>query len=248
MKLLLLAPLLSLVQGKLLLDFNAARGDNPSVLGGVNLEAAKGDKRHGNTPELYIKMDKDPKGVPALHFHRDKGYIRTEYHAMRGKTKKDSTYYIGYNVMLGEVPNGLCIFQFKEFKANNQHDGGANIPLDLEIKKGTLNFAYQAKFGVDMENLWSIKPKANTPMHIGLGINTSEDGWVELYFDGKKQTLKNGKTRMSANTFPGKTEPKFGMYHGEEVAVDSYVYAVQIGTELKDILESAGLGNSTGRL
>lgn len=56
-----------------LVDYNAAKGDDPKKLGTLNLEKAKGDKPKGNTKDLYIKLDKDWKGTPAAHFHHKKG-------------------------------------------------------------------------------------------------------------------------------------------------------------------------------
>lgn len=71
---------------------------------------------------------------------------------------------------------------------------------------------------------------------------------MEFYFEGEQQTLgtAGGGPRLTANTWTGRTEPKFGAYRGETVAIDTYVYQVQIGTELGDIVEAAGLkGGST---
>lgn len=99
------------VLGKPLVDFSAARKDNPSLIGKEDLEAARGVAVKSNTPDLYIKLDTDPKGTPALHYHRKKGDIRAEYHALAGKTQKDSTYYIGYKFSLAEIQQSLMIWQ-----------------------------------------------------------------------------------------------------------------------------------------
>lgn len=63
-------------RGAPLVDFNAARGDDPRKLGSLNLEKGKGDRPKQNTKDLYIKLDKDWKGTKAAHFHHKAGYRR----------------------------------------------------------------------------------------------------------------------------------------------------------------------------
>jgi len=63
---------------------------------------------------------------------------------------------------------------------------------------------------------------------------------VELYFDGRKQSLGSDKVhQLPATTFPGRAEPKFGAYRGEEVEINTSVYRIQVGTVLADIKEAA---------
>jgi hypothetical protein len=97
--------------GALLLDFNAARGDDPKVLGLRNLEAARDDKRSDNAADLYIKADKDASGTAAAHFHRAKNNIRAEYHALNKKTQADKTYWIGYDVSVKKIQKSLMVWQ-----------------------------------------------------------------------------------------------------------------------------------------
>ncbi|KAJ5813240.1 Concanavalin A-like lectin/glucanase subgroup [Penicillium robsamsonii] len=228
-----------------LLDFSAARGDNPSILGIRNLEAARGDTTSSNTDDLYIKLGADPNGIPSLHYHRIKGDIRAEYHSLSKKLASDQTYYIGYQFSLAEIEESLMVWQFKEYAANNAAAGGANIPLGLEFKGGQIHLQYQSSFTAKREHQWSQTLETNTVYSFGIVINTASPGWVELYFDGKKQTFStSGTTRLAANTFPGRTEPKFGAYRGEAVGIDTYVYRVQIGTSLSDIKDAAGLATA----
>jgi hypothetical protein len=64
------------VTSKLLVDYNADRGDNVSEMGQLNLEEARNHTIDSNTDDLYIKAGKDWRGTKAAHFHRKKGYIR----------------------------------------------------------------------------------------------------------------------------------------------------------------------------
>jgi hypothetical protein len=61
---------------KLLVDYNAERGDEISKIGLMNLEQARGDTIKSNTEDLYIKAGTDWRGTKSAHFHRKKGYIR----------------------------------------------------------------------------------------------------------------------------------------------------------------------------
>ncbi|KAK2763616.1 hypothetical protein FQN53_007145 [Emmonsiellopsis sp. PD_33] len=68
--------------GKVLVDFQAARGDDISDVGKVNLEASRSDKVY-----VYIRMEEDPEGKAAAHFRRKAGNIRAEIHALSKKTE-----------------------------------------------------------------------------------------------------------------------------------------------------------------
>ncbi|KAK7192981.1 hypothetical protein DPSP01_005190 [Paraphaeosphaeria sporulosa] len=226
--------------GALLVDFNAARGDDPKALGLRNLEAARGDKRSENSADLYIKADKDADGAAAAHFHRAKANIRAEYHALNQETQAGKTYWIGYDVSIKKLQKGLMIWQFKEYIANK--DKGANIPLCLEVIDSThLEFQYQASNGAKRVGQWQKTISPNQRYKIGIAINTGSPGWVELYIDGKQQRLGDDSVkRLTATTFPGRADPKFGAYGGEAIDIDTFVYDVQIGESKADVARAAG--------
>ncbi|KAL1602710.1 hypothetical protein SLS60_006131 [Paraconiothyrium brasiliense] len=229
--------------GALLVDFNAARGDDPKVLGLRNLEAARGNTRSDNAADLYIKSDKDASGTAAAHFHRKKDNIRAEYHALNKQTQAGKTYWIGYDVSVAKIQKSLMIWQFKEYVANNANDNGANIPLALEFIDSThLQFQYQASGSVGRVGQWQKTIVPNQRYKIGIAISTGSPGWVELYVDGKQQRLGDGEgvKRLTANTFPGRADPKFGAYRGEEIDIDTFVYDVQIGESKEDVSRAAG--------
>ena len=68
--------LASLAAAALLVDYDAARGDDPSKLGTRNLEAARDVKPKENSDGLYIKADVDWRGTKCGHFHRNETSIR----------------------------------------------------------------------------------------------------------------------------------------------------------------------------
>ena len=94
-----------------LVSFNATAGDDPSKIGTRDLEAARGVTQSDNSDDLYIKLDKDPSGVPAAHYHRVAADIRAEYHALNGKFVADTTYFIGYSFSLAQIEQSLMIWQ-----------------------------------------------------------------------------------------------------------------------------------------
>ncbi|RVD86087.1 uncharacterized protein DFL_004381 [Arthrobotrys flagrans] len=237
-----LLSLLNLGASTLLLDFDAQRGDNPSILGLLNLEQARGDPISANTKDLYIKLDKDPKGVQAAHVHRKAGYIRAEYHSLKDKTKEDTAYFIGYTFSLGTITHNLVVWQWKEYKNAAEQ----NVPLNLEFNNDVLEFIYEAP-GTNSKKVakWGKKLKTGVTYRVGIVINTSTtNGVVHLYWDGVRQTFNdNGKSTATLKGvfWAGQSDPKFGAYRGEETTIDTYIYKVQIGTKLDDIKEAAGI-------
>ncbi|KAI2780255.1 hypothetical protein F4815DRAFT_499788 [Daldinia loculata] len=228
-------------RGAPLVDFNAARGDDPKKLGSLNLEKGKGDRPKQNTKDLYIKLDKDWKGTKAAHFHHKAGYRRAEYHSLKGQTKAGTTYFITYSFALEELPDGLIVFQWKEYKANNDHYKGANIPLALELRKNKLEFTHTSVWKEHGRKVqWSQDVKPRTMYKIGLEIEAkAKGGHVKLWFNGKPVTFDTTKSQtLTGNMYPGESDPKFGIYGGEDVQVDSYVYQVQIGTSQGDVDQS----------
>ncbi|KAI1392398.1 uncharacterized protein F4822DRAFT_425608 [Hypoxylon trugodes] len=229
----------------LLVDFDASRGDDPKILGTLNLEKAKGDRPKANTADLYIKSDKDWQGTKAAHFHHKAGYRRAEYHALKGQTKAGTTYFIAYKLALEQLADGLIIFQWKEYKANNAKDGGANIPLVLILRNKKLEFGHSEKWGEKGHGTqWTVDVEPHKEYKIGLEIFAqAKGGHAKLWFNGKPVTFDTTKSQvLTGNMYPGQSDPKFGIYGGQDEQVDSYVYQVQIGTS-KDDLDQSYFGN-----
>ncbi|KAI2615374.1 hypothetical protein GGR54DRAFT_642397 [Hypoxylon sp. NC1633] len=224
----------------LLIDFNAARGDDPRLLGTLNLEKTKGDKLKANTKDLYVKLGSDWKGTKCAHFHHATGDRRAEYHALNGQTKSGTTYYITYKLALEQLPDGLIVFQWKEYKANNDKDGGANIPLALELRGKKLELSYTLGWGQSRQVQWTQDVEPRKEYKIGLEILAkAKGGYVKLWLDGKPVTFTTTRSQvLVGNMYPGQSDPKFGIYGGQMGIVDSYVYQVQIGTSKNAVDQS----------
>ncbi|KAK8084229.1 hypothetical protein PG997_005500 [Apiospora hydei] len=222
----------------LLVDYNATRSDDVAKMGLANLEAARDKPQHGNTADLYIKADNDWKGAKSAHFHRKQGDIRAEYHALRGNTQEGKTYFIGYQFALGSTPDNMMVFQWKEYIANTQGKGQASIPLRLIVKNKTLQLNYDPMLSEGRQTLWSapIKPKTVYTVALEILAKDAGQGHVRMWLDGKPVTFDTTKsTLLQGNMFPGRSEPKFGIYNGEAVVTDNWVYQVQIGEAKKDL-------------
>ena len=131
----------------------------------------------------------------------------------------------------------MLIFQWKEYGANNENDGGANIPLSLKVRKGVLQLGYQAKLGDHRSPVWTKEISTNTVYKVGLEILAKKgDGHVRLWWNGKPATFTETHEQVLTGNLWGKqTDPKVGIYGGEEVETDSWVYQVQVGTKKGDV-------------
>jgi hypothetical protein len=99
--------------------------------------------------------------------------------------------------------------------------------------------------------VWSKKLEMGTAYRFGFVVNTSQTkGYIQWYFNGDLATLTDLSTgahaqKLSGNFWPGPTvDPKFGLYGGKNnLADDSYIYDIIIGTELADIASVAGISH-----
>jgi hypothetical protein len=88
--------------------------------------------------------------------------------------------------------------------------------------------------------------------NFGITVNTAARGYIQLYFNGKLQTLTDfaatakagGRTKttkkLSGNFFPGgkvgAADPQLGVYgHKNPVKNDVYVYSVALSTKWSDV-------------
>ncbi|KAJ6554696.1 hypothetical protein B0H19DRAFT_1072055 [Mycena capillaripes] len=114
------------------------------------------------------------------------------------------------------------------------------------------SFAAEADPSADdllsQKTLWTKDVPHGTAYRFGIVINTSATGGiVQLYFNGKLSTMISPSTgehttKYSGNFFPGRSEPKVGLYGGQATnPCDSYIYNIVIGTTLADIADVADI-------
>jgi hypothetical protein len=89
--------------------------------------------------------------------------------------------------------------------------------------------------------VWSHPVKIGEWVDVVLVINPSLDrkiGYVEIYFNGQLQTLRNGGTRAYEKTMDGlEVAPKWGAYGGGAIGTDITVNLadLRIGTDLASV-------------
>lgn len=121
---------------EVLISYNASAGDDPSVLGLINLQGWDDKDQmlywpsgQGSNSSAFFNSSTDPSSIPAAHVHRDAHFRRAEYHVLKGETKVNTTYYIGYHVMWEKVDYETIVFQWKNYDANTVDTD--NIPVVL---------------------------------------------------------------------------------------------------------------------
>lgn len=106
---------LSLSTSTLLINY--AAHSPVSALGECQLEGSfHGDHIAcpGNS-SIYIKTGTDPDGKPALHYHRDPTFRRAEVKGA-GAYAENKHYYVGYEFRLGNIHEGLTVFQWYDYR------------------------------------------------------------------------------------------------------------------------------------
>ncbi|KAF2807146.1 uncharacterized protein BDZ99DRAFT_447429 [Mytilinidion resinicola] len=229
---------------KTLMSYPASSSDPASNLGYLNLEKTKGERPKANSADLYIKTATDPSGVPAAHFHRKKGYRRAEYHSLFYATEYDTTYYIGYQVMIRKIRHNLVIFQWKELVEQSTQLIPLNLEFSSEHNERILTFNHEAPNSHTRTTFWNRTLEDGVKYSIGMAIHTGtpggEDGWAQLYWDGKPQKMLDGTHFINGTMVSSQADPKFGAYRAEEFEMDTYVYSVKIGTMSGDVKDVAG--------
>ncbi|KAH7150433.1 hypothetical protein B0J13DRAFT_606088 [Dactylonectria estremocensis] len=253
---------LPLASANVLMRYSAADGDDTRELGLLNLQGwdrAQWPSGEAMNSSLYFTTSTDPDGTPAAHVHKDAHFTRSEYHSLKGRTKQNTTYYIGYHVRFDKVDCQTIVWQWKNY--DSETVGTDNIPAALVFRKNsgdnknhTINFAAQPDpDGAIIKNnvVWTKQLTMGKAVRFGIVINTSENGgYIQLYYNGNPATMTDPATgkhtrKLSGNFWPGPTassDPKFGLYGGKNNKdCDSYIYDVVIGTKLSDIADVAGI-------
>ncbi|KAI0433465.1 hypothetical protein F5Y09DRAFT_338683 [Xylaria sp. FL1042] len=261
---LLTALCLTSATAKYLVSYNASAGDDPSVLGLLNLNGWHREDwpaGQGQNSSVYFKTATDPAGVPAAHVHKSADFTRAEYHMLKDTTVADTTYYIGYKVRFDAVDYQTFIWQWKNYDSATV--GADNVPAVLTFKKDADDSNYHtivlqvnpsAKEGGALA-VWSKALTMGKTYTFGIVVNTSQSsGYIQLYFNGALSTMTDvsgQKTqKLAGNFFPGggsaNSSPKVGLY-GNGVsdkgaaACDSYIYNVIVGTTLANIADIPGV-------
>lgn len=143
-----------------------------------------------------------------------------------------STYYFGWRSKLSSTVNNNATFQWKSYGDHIQ-----NWPVVLKVIDGRLTMI-QRQPGNVVHTIWSTPVSANAWNRIVLGLHISDDttgGWVELWYNGQKQTFSNGSQRWACRTLDDENHPKWGVYGASGSTVINYVDALKVGTSYNDV-------------
>ncbi|WP_328499993.1 polysaccharide lyase [Streptomyces sp. NBC_00457] len=143
-----------------------------------------------------------------------------------------STRYLGWASKLSSTVDNNAIFQWKSYGDHQQ-----NWPVVLKMIGGKLTVIQRQPDGT-VHTIWTRSVSAGAWNHIVIGLHLSDQtrgGWVELWFNGAKQTFNSGTQRWNCRTFDSENHPKWGVYGADSNSVDHYVDALKIGTSYGDV-------------
>ncbi|GAB3907487.1 heparin lyase I family protein [Mucilaginibacter boryungensis] len=165
--------------------------------------------------------------------HRTEGHGAKNYQALNG-----DEIYIGWTSKL-YMPTSLkteAVFQWKSYPTDTM----ANHPLMLHTVNGNLELQ-----NFDINHVatvpWSIPLSVSTWQSFVLRIKLSTSattGYIELWYNGTKQTFTNGSQRYYCRTFDSLScDPKWGVYGGDASQVTNIVKKIRIGTSYADVAQ-----------
>jgi len=173
-------------------------------------------------------------------YHKPSSTNRCENHGVKvgGQSytfRNGSTYYLGWRSKLNTTANNNANFQWKSY--GNGHV--QNFPVVLKMINGKMTLM-QRQPGGQETFLWSRTISANTWYRYVLGIrlsNQTRGGWIELWFNGTKQTFTTGSQRYACRTFDSGNHncPKWGVYGGSGTTMINYIDALKVGTTYRDV-------------
>ena len=186
-----------------------------------------------------------------------RGATGFSYHVGKGGCMKQGVpYYLGWRykfTMPDKQTGGWACFQWKSYAYKDLPGRSEqNYPLhmsyngrELALTKHSPGWTRDKSKRVE---LWRHPVKIGTWVDIVLVINPHIDettGYIELYFNGKLQTLSTGGTRAYHKTMDGhEVAPKWGCYNraaiGTEVTVD--LADLRIGTDLESVMPTPVTG------
>ncbi|MFD5875921.1 hypothetical protein [Streptomyces sp. NPDC060322] len=148
----------------------------------------------------------------------------------------DRTYWLGWEQKFSVVPAGSdwVPWQWKSYPNATQ-----NYPLLMTVGDGLVRLIHVGP-GEDWKTIWSEPVEAFAWNRVAVGIHTSASaatGWVELYYNGVRQTFSDGTTRYAGRTWDSANEPKWGAYDRDNTTTEivNRVGGLKLGTTYGDV-------------
>ncbi|KAH6877092.1 hypothetical protein B0T10DRAFT_464794 [Thelonectria olida] len=248
-------------------QFSARESDSPGDIGLVDIQGWNGTEwpaymDHRQNSSLFIELGGDPDGWTAAHVHKDAGFGGIGHHGVKGLVPSRSEIYMAYNVQFEEVDYGTSIWQWTN--NDNTTMGGDPSPASLVFRTDadghenhTLHLEAQPDptYLLEKSSVWSQELEMGRNYSFGIVVNTHEtEGFIQLYLDGNLTTLTdpftgNRTQQLAGNFWPGpisSSDPKFGLWGGDNVNCDSYIYDVVIATRFDKMAEIARINDADG--
>jgi hypothetical protein len=201
-----------------------------------------------------VKVAQDPLGkygqVYQFNIWDDPKYKKERIESSGTKgfdLKEGQEYYIGWRAMWNPMPikpGWVALFQMHGYGPPGQ-----GAPLVLRCVNGDGNISMQANANGVNEDFWKTPFKSGVwqtfVVHVKLSASKT-DGFVEIWYNGVQQTLKNGQTKWVGPTWdpqPGSyNKLKWGVYRSGAMngkgPATAYLSDPKVGTTYADVAPS----------
>jgi hypothetical protein len=190
-----------------------------------------------------VSVVNDETGTPVWKFLKPSGSHRAEGHGSVGfSAPEGSTFYVGWRSKLF-MPTTLKTEAIWQWKSYPTEGSLANHPLMLRTFNGNIELQYFDQNHTAFV-LWSTPVTTNAWLEITMRIKASysgSTGFVELWYQGVKQTLSNGSQTYYCRTLDSDyCDPKWGVYGGDESQVTHFVKRIRIASTYAEAAPSGG--------
>jgi hypothetical protein len=180
-----------------------------------------------------VTVVNDETGTPVWKFLKPAGSHRAEGHGSVGFSAPEGTnFYVGWQSKI-YMPTSLETEAIWQWKSYPTEGALANHPLMLRTKNGNLELQYFDASHTAFV-LWSTPLVTSTWTDLTMRINASYSattGYVELWYNGVKQTLSNGTQRYNCRTLDSDyCDPKWGVYGGDDSQATHFVKHIRIAS------------------
>lgn len=153
------------------------------------------------------------------------------------------TYFIGWREMWNPMPiNGSWV---AFWQMHGYGPAGQGAPLVLRVTNGNPTLLMQNNVNGTNVDFWHTPLRLNTwntfVVHVHLATNNT--GWVELWYNGVRQTFINGKQRFNCPTWDAKAGSfvmfKWGVYRSGTLngkgPASTFMSGAKIGVTFNDV-------------
>jgi hypothetical protein len=157
-------------------------------------------------------------------------------------SRDGDVFYVGWRSMWGPLPtkkgNWVVLWQLKDYGS-----GAATPPLSIRARgNGQIDLEY-ADPALKTTQLWSAPLTLNHWNSFVIGFKVSKNpskGWVQFWYNGKRQTLTGGTTQFKAATLRADfVTDKWGVYRSDGVtgAATAWLSNARVGLSYASVAQ-----------